>query len=299
MSDTFDAAAHAAATEQAIASPEPSAPQADNTAENPAEITEDSAPSDEPTDAAPEDARETPSRAEKRIQQLLAERNAERARREALEAFVQQQRPQQPQPQEQAPAAPPSLPPDLAQWVGEEPKPDAFPAGEFDPAYLRAVARHEARNEQAQLMAQQRVYALRQAEEARARSFFEQAAKAEEKFSDFREVVGSFGQTLPAQHANLIAEAGPEVAYAIAKDADAAARIRAARNPVAVAREIGRIEARLERARETPPPQPTAAPEPPARIARGGNSGARDPSRMSMSEYAEWSRKQAPWARSG
>lgn len=288
MSDTFDAAAHAAATEAAYPQPENGVPQADQNADTQADQTADAPATSDELSADPSDAPETPSRGEKRVQQLLAERHQLRERLAYLEGIAQ--RPQQPQADAPKQAAP-SLPPDLAQWVGDEPKPDAFAAGEFDPQYLRAIARYEARAEQAQVVVAQRAHAVQQAEAARARSFMEAAEKAVAEKPDFREVVGTLGTRLANWQANLIAEAGTEVAYAIGKDAEVEARIRSARSPLAVAREIGRIEARLERARETSTPQPTTAPDPAPRAVRGGNVGQRDPSKMSMSEYAEWSRK--------
>lgn len=291
MSDTFDAAAHAAGeatpapeTEQAasqVTTAAPEAEPADQTPEAPATSEED-APAD------PNDAPETPSRGDKRVQQLLQERHQLRERMAYLEGIAQRQT---------APAEPPKAPPlpqDVAQWVGDEPKPDAFPAGEFDPQYLRAVARFEARSEHAQFMLQQRQQAAAQNEHAKARTFFEQADKVAAERPDFREVVGTFGHSVHPQVANLIAEAGPEVAYAIAKDAEAAGRVRSAQNLAAVAREIGRIEERLARPVEKSSPQPTKAPEPPARTVRGGSVGAADPSSMPMSEYAAWSAKNMP-----
>ena len=295
MSDTFDAVAHAAGEATAAPAAEDSAPQA-ATAETQAEDTAPPASAEPDDDASQDDAAATPSRSEKRIKQLLERERELRERLAFVEGRLQRDSAPAATP---ADAATPTLPPDLAQWVGEEPKPETFPAGEFDPQYLRAIARYEARNEQAQLVQQQRAHAQRQAAEAQARAFAEQAEQAAKAKPDLREVVGGLGQRLADWQANLLAEAGIDVAYAVGKDADAEARIRAARSPLVVAREIGRIEARLERARETPIPQPTAAPEPPARAVRGGNVGSRDPSKMSMSEYAEYSRKHSPWARSG
>lgn len=295
MSDTFDAAAHAAGEATAAPAAEDSPPQAE-TAETQAEDTAPPASADTDDDASQDDAAATPSRSEKRIKQLL---EREREYRERL-AFLEGQLRRDPAPETKpAEATAPTLPQDLAQWVGEEPKPEAFPAGEFDPQYLRAIARFEARNEQAQLVQQQRAHAQREAAAAQARAFAEQAEQAAKDKPDLREVVGGLGQRLADWQANLLAEAGIEVAYAVGKDADAEARIRAARSPLVVAREIGRIEERIKRSADRPIPQPTASPEPPPRAVRGGNVGARDPSKMPMGEYAEWSRKQAPWVRSG
>lgn len=287
MSDTFDAAAHAAGEAVPAAVEQDSAQQAETAVEQ-AENTEAPATSEPTEDASLEDAHETKSRAEQRIKQLAQQGREYRERIAYLEGLNQRNTaPEQARPEQQAAR----LSPDLAQWVGEEPKPDAFPAGEFDPQYLRAIARFDARSEQAQMVTAQRQHAARQAEHARAQTFFEQADRVAAEKPDFREVVGTFGNSVHAAVANMVADAGAEVAYAIAKDAEAAARIRAARDPAAVAREIGRVEARLEAAKNAPTPQPTSAPDPAPRAVRGGNIGTMDPSKMPMDQYAAWSRK--------
>lgn len=288
MSETTSPIAEAMASMDAAVAPAPvqqptSAPQAVETAETQAEQTEAPATSEQTTDASQTDAPETPSRAEKRIQQLL---QRERDLRERL-AYLEGSNARQQAPADPAkPAAPPPLPPDVAQWVGSEPDPSAFPAGEFDPQYFRALARFEARSEQAQVFVAQRQQAARQAEQAKAQTFIEAAEKLAAEKPDFREVVGTFGQTVEAWKANTIAEAGADIAYAIAKDAESAARIRAAQNPVAVAREIGRIEARMAMATQptAPPPQPSNAPPPPPKAVRGASAAGFDWSKASPAE---------------
>ena len=272
MSEAVDPIAEAVASMEAV---QPSGdPQAVETAEPQADQTPAPPASAEELPDDPTDAPETPSRGEKRVQQLLAERHQLRERLAYLEGIAQ--RGQQPA-TEQAnqPKAPP-LPQDLAQWVGDEPKPETFPAGEFDPQYLRAIARYEARSEQAQAVVMQRVHAARANEAQRAQAFFEKAAEAEKNHADFREVVGGLGQSLAAWQANMLAEAGPEVAYAFGKDAEAAARVRAARNPTAVALEIGRAMERLAASKvpPAPTPQPSAAPPPPPKVVRGSAAPA-------------------------
>lgn len=292
MSDTFDPAAHAAATEAAAAPPaeDTRAPAAETQAPSDQQA-EAPDTSEEPTPDDPKDAPETPSRGDKRVQQLLAERHALRERLAYLEGVSQ--RGQQPEQAPQQPAQPASLPQDLAQWVGDEPKPEAFPAGEFDPQFLRAVARFEARSEQAQMLQMQRAHAARQAEQAQVRTILEQAEAAAKEKPDFREVAGGLGGRLADWQANMVALAGPEITYAIGKDADTEASVRAARSPLEVARVIGRVEARLERAKADPaPPKPTSAPEPAPRAVRGGNAGTRAPAEMPMGEYAAWRAKQ-------
>jgi hypothetical protein len=292
MSDTFDAAAHAAATETAAAPPpaESGSPAPDQNAEQSDQTAEDPDASEDTTPADPKDAPETPSRGEKRVQQLLAERHALREQLAYLQGVAQQG--QQQHPAQAEPAKPAPLSGDLAQWVGEEPKPESFPAGEFDPQYLRAIARFEARNEQASLILAQRQHAARQAQDQQARAFMEAAEKATKEKPDFREVAGGLGQRLANWQADLLAHSGAEIVYAVGKDSEAEARIRAARNPVEAAREIGRIEARLERAKDPPSPQTTQAPEPAPRAVRGGNAGTRAPTDLPMGEYAAWRAKQ-------
>lgn len=282
MSETTSGIAEAIATMDAAVTQQPnSAPQAETIAETPAESTAPPASAEQTTDAPPEDAHETPSRAEKRIQQLLTK---EREAREAAAYYkgLAEQR-QQPSSAPEA-GTPAPLHQDLAQYVGQEPQPDSFPAGEFDPQYLRAIAKYETRLEHAQQAMANRAQAFRQQQDARAKAFFEQADKVAAEKPDFREVVGTFGQSVHNTVAEMVADAGAEIAYAIAKDPDAAARIRAARTPAAVAREIGRIEARLEAQAEAkasaaaaaPPPQPSAAPPPPPRAPRGSSAAGFD-----------------------
>jgi hypothetical protein len=284
MSETTGSIATAMASMDAVETQQPnSAPQAEPIAETQAEEAPPPASGEETADAPQTDATETPSRAEKRIQQLLQRERELRERNAYLEGLAQRQAAPAESPKQQAPA---QLSPDLAQWVGEEPKPDAFPAGEFDPQFLRAIARFEARHEQAQMVLSQRQHAARQAEQARAQSFYEQADKVAVEKPDFREVVGTFGQSVQAVVANAIAEAGAEVAYAIAKDPEASARMRSARTMEQVAREIGRFEARLDAAKASPPaiPQPSNAPAPPPKAVRGASAAGFDWSKASPAE---------------
>lgn len=286
MSDTFDASAHAAG--EGAPAPETSAPQAEYAAETQAENTEAPAPSEDHSDESQEDARETPSRAEKRIQQLLAKEREAREEAAYYKGLAQRQ-----QPTDAKPAASPTLHPDLAQYVGKEPDPTAFPAGEFDPAYLDARVDFKLRQREAtQAMAQRQQAARQQATafQAKVASIVEAGAS---KYGDFAEK--ALRSDVPLNDAMLReiadSDAGADVAYFLGNNPAEARRI-ASLPANRVAREIGRIEERLARAKDAPTPQPSTAPDPAPRVVRGGNVGQRDPSRMSMSEYAEWSRKQ-------
>jgi hypothetical protein len=295
MSDTFDAAAHAAATETAAAPPpeETRAPQAEVTAPPADQNTEAPATSEEPTPDEPTDAPETPSRGDKRVQQLLAERHALREQLAYFQGAAQRgQQPDAPQAPQQA--GPQPLSTDLAQWVGAEPKPEDFPNDgyEFGESYRQAVRAYDRKLAQAEFAQMQRVQVMRQAEASKAQAFIQEAAKVEKERPDFREVAGRLGASLPNEVANMLAKAGADVVYAVGKDPDAEARIRAARDRDEVAFELGQIRERIRRPRETPSPQPTSAPEPAPRAVRGGNAGTRSPADMPMGEYAAWRAKQ-------
>lgn len=289
MSDSFDAAAHAAGEPTAVpaAPQETSAPQAAETVETQAEPTEAPATSEQDMDAPQEDAHATPSRAEKRIQQLLADRAQDRERLARLEGMLQ--RPQgNEQPAQQAPA----LPPDIAQYVGKEPDPNAFPAGEWDPGYLDARVDYKLRQREGnQELRRRHSVAQRQQSEFQSKlgSIVEAGAA---KYADFADKALNHSvpmtQTMVAEIAD--SDAGADIAYFLGNNPAEARRI-AALPANKVAREIGRIEERLTRTKDAPIPQPTKAPDPP-RSVRGSNAGQNDVSRMSMTEYAAWSAKQ-------
>jgi hypothetical protein len=83
-------------------------------------------------------------------------------------------------------------------------------------------------------------------------------------------------------------EKGPQVAYWLATNRDEASRI-ARLDPYSQAFELGKIEARIGAAPASR--RLSNAPAPVPKVGGGSNSGAKDPSSMSMSEYAEWYRK--------
>jgi hypothetical protein len=292
MSDTFDAAAHAAATEAAFARPDSGVPQADQNAETQAEPTAPPASAEQTDDVLPEDAHETKSRAEQRIRQLNAREREAREEAAYWRGIAEQQMRQQPQSAGGQPA--PQLPPDLAQYVGAQPKPDDFPAGEYDPAYQDAKVEWRFREREAKAELMRRVALQQQQKQAfqsRIGNIVEQGAAKYEDFAD-KVLADDVPLTSPIVAGLVRLRDGAEdVAYALATDRKEAQRLAALKDPIEVALEIGAIRERSKRAREAPPPQPTSAPEPPPRAARGGNVGHRDFSKMSMDEYAKVSEK--------
>lgn len=82
-------------------------------------------------------------------------------------------------------------------------------------------------------------------------------------------------------------EKGPEIAYHLSANRELAQRIKSM-TPLAAAMEIGRIEAKLSLPKSR---TETKAPPPPPTVKGSVKGPAKDPEKMSMSEYAAWRAK--------
>jgi hypothetical protein len=191
-----------------------------------------------------------------------AERDRDFWREQALKAQPQQQ-------------PPPAQAPQPSQG-DEEPDPAAYTYGETDAAYIRDLARFEARQEfhEAAQRAAQAEHATRvQAE------FEANAAKVAEQHEDFFEVVGpdysrAANLCSPDMAAAMLeSEAGPALAYHLAKNPAEARRIAALPTHTAQIRELTKLETRLTAPPPAPPPPPprsNAPPPPPTARGTGG-----------------------------
>lgn len=259
------------------------APQDDghSSAQAATEAPEASAAADEP---GADQQGKTPAWAEKRFGELTAKQRA--AEREAAYWRGQAEARNAPA-QTQQQAQPVALPPDLAQQVGAAPNPAEFPAGEFDPAYLKASVRHELRVEQAASVAQQR-QATQQRQAAEVAGRLAQIIETgQRQYTNFDDAVNSIaalrmpglGDVVRAEIADC--EKPAEVAYYLGTHPEEAAKLTQLRSPQAVARAMARIEARLDAPK--PAPVPSSAPPPP-RTLRGSASAPPDLASMSVDE---------------
>ena len=244
-----------------------------------------SATAEEPGAEQPQD--DTPAWAKKRFAELTAKMRAAERRAEMAELAARgaAQQPN-PQPAQETPAM---IPPDIAQWLGQPPNPADFTAGEFDPAYTRAAVRYDMREDQAKQAAQQRAVQQRQSQAEFGRKIATVMESALSAAPDVESVLSDPSFPMP-QH--VVAEVvdcespGQVLAY-LGRNPAEAARLAQMNRPSAVARELAKIEARLAAA--PPAPVPMSSAPPPPRTMRGGSpSATRDPSRMSMDEYAAW-----------
>lgn len=159
--------------------------------------------------------------------------------------------------------------------------------------YVRDMARYEARQEQEKFFSS--MQAQREQETAQERvqtlqhNFRTQMEQAQAEYEDFEEVALNPDVTITAPMAEVIAssEIGAKLAYHLGKNPTEALRI-ARMSPIAAARELGKIEAKLTAA------APTALSKAPAPIAPvGGKAKASEnPDNMSMEDWVKWREKQ-------
>lgn len=165
-----------------------------------------------------------------------------------------------------------------------EPKPEAF---EDYGAYVRALAKYEAK---ALVRAELEQQKAKEQEVAKAANWQQRAEAAKAEIPDFDEVMATSSAPMSQAMAEVIkgSDVGPKVAYHLAKNPEVAAKI-AQLEPLAAAREIGRIEASLTKATPEPekPKRITSAPTPPTPIG-SGRSTVGNPGSMSQADYMEW-----------
>lgn len=152
--------------------------------------------------------------------------------------------------------------------------------------------RHAVRQERAEELAQSAQFKEQEAARVREEMFKQRLAEAAEIIPDLDRVITDPTLPVTTVGARFIQESekGPQVAYWLSQNRADAARI-ASLDPLTQAYELGRIEARISSAPAAR--KVSQAPAPVPKVAGGANAGAKDPSSMSMAEYAEWYRKRA------
>lgn len=264
-------------TEQQVAQPETEAPAGS------ADTAEDA--------GADPDAPKGRGGFQKRISELTAARRETERDRDYWRDMAMRTHAQPPQ--EQKPTGPAPLPADLAARVGQPPRPEDFPAGEFDPKFIAAVARHEILSEAATEAAKQREAANRRAAQERttriSTSWQEKAAAAAASYPDFADVVMQPDVPVTEHMAEVMADldGGAHVAYYLGKNPTEARRI-ANLPPMRQATELGKIEVRLD-AQRAARAVSTAPPPPKTLNGQGGTAG--DWRTAPMEKFAEGYRR--------
>lgn len=214
--------------------------------------------------------------AQERINEAIkAQREAERERDFYREQALRQQQPQQPKQEAQGDA---------------EPDPNDYEYGATDARYIEDRAVFRARQEF------ERQHAAREAERTRQGQIATFEAKADalsEKTPDFYDVVGpDFGKvarlcTPVMSDAIMASEAGPELAYHLAKSPAEARRI-AALPPLAQAMELGKIAQKLA---SPPAPTPKTATDAPAPTPQVRGAGGRFTVAPDTSDFAAFEKQ--------
>lgn len=142
----------------------------------------------------------------------------------------------------------------------------------------------------------------RDAAQRRQASFTTREAKYAEGVEDYYEVTRDQSVPITTTMAEVIAESddGPALAYHLAKNVAVAEQI-ARLSPLAAARELGRIEARLANEREKAEAEKkrvSQAPPPPPKVEGADAKVEKDPSEMTDLEFKKWREKQITARRS-
>ena len=166
--------------------------------------------------------------------------------------------------------------------------------------YIEALTDWKTTQTVAEVIHRQRVATAQERQQAEAmelaRGWASKQESARKSIPDYDEVLGG-AETVVAPYvtdAILTSDRGPEVAYHLAKNPALADKLNKL-GPIVAAREIGRIEAALEK---SSPGTPRSVPPPPAKTTRSSATISGDPAKMSHEEYRTMRAKQgARWAR--
>jgi hypothetical protein len=262
-------------TEQVVEQPAPDAIA-------PAPVTDQAQAESSPAvNDADESSEPKPKGVQKRIDELT--RNWREAERREAALLDMLQRQQTPAKQEAAPEKPKTLP-KLEDFNYDE---AAYQVALFNHASTEAArqVREELKREEQQREQQERV-----------KSWKTRETEFKAKTPDYESVAHYAPMSDAMVQVITESDIGPEIAYFLGKNLDTAQRI-AQLDPVKAAREIGRIEAKLEKppAPTPPPPRPapvSQAPPPPPRLETSEPAIDKDPDQMSMGDWLKWRNKQ-------
>lgn len=226
----------------------------------------------------PQDGESSPKGVQKRIDKAVrAQREAERERefwkQEALKA-------------KPAPAETPKTP-----EATNEPSENDF---QTHTEYVKALTKWTAMQAVEELKASQRTEKVKMQQQTAQQEFKvrEEAFKA--ATPDFDEVMSESEDVRISDalvYEIATSDQGPALKYYLAKNSEEAERLSNLA-PLALAREVGRIESRFSTSQETKPAKTTGAPPPPNPTGKSSATSTKDPGEMTPAEYRVWRAKQ-------
>lgn len=229
---------------------------------------------------------------QKRIDELVKQREEEKAEKLRLLALVEQYQKPAPKVEEQVEDGEPQKP--SREAFADS---DAYAAALAD--YADAKADWSARRAVQDALAEEaRKTEQRQIEEGQkaAREAYQaRVTKAAEKYADYKEVAESPNVTVTIAMAQAImhSQHGPEIQYYLGKNPDEAKRISTL-NPAEQLVELGLVVGKLSApapSPEKPKPIVSSAPKPIKTLEAKSEPVQKDPSEMSMEEYAVYAKK--------
>lgn len=168
-----------------------------------------------------------------------------------------------------------------------EPQPDDF---ETYGEYVKALTEYTAEKRQTEALKAERDRLAQATHNNRIEQWKEKLTDARTRYSDFDAKMNADVTVTPAMRDVLFdSEAGADLAYWLGSNPQEAARIAALQSPLAVARELGKVEAGLKTAAVSAPKKTTSAPPPPSSV-----RGQRTPATQSIyddalaSDYGAW-----------
>ena len=178
----------------------------------------------------------------KQREQARQEAQREREQREALEARLKEL---------EAKVNPPAAQPE--DELGEEPKPEMF-NDMFE--YARALAEYTADKKLMERDKEEKARQAKAEQEAKFQAWADRVNAAKNELPDFDDMVQSSDVRVsdPVRDAIIESEHGPKILYWLAENTDFAKKL-ADMSVVSAVREIGKIEARFEKAKD-PEPKP-------------------------------------------
>lgn len=176
-----------------------------------------------------------------------------------------------------------------ASSASDEPDPDDF---ETHAAYVKALASHTYKQEQKAAQAEEQKSKLMAEQQTKLQTYAERAKAFAEQNAEFAETLEAVDDVVVSgvvQELIVSSENGPELAFELAKNRQEFERINAL-GPIAAAREIGRLEARIAKASassEETKPEPKKLTKAPAPITPVGSKGGKSEKSLSDPDLSQ------------
>jgi hypothetical protein len=159
--------------------------------------------------------------------------------------------------------------------------------------YVEAISEYSAKKAVADFKAEQNAEKAKTHQQTAAQTYQGKLKEFRAATPDFDEVLADADMDVGRAVLDEIFshEQGPALAYYLAKNLDEAERLKKL-PPVALAREVGRLESRFVTAPSKTTATVTKAPAPPNPVGKSTSTSTKDPGEMNLRDYEAWRRTQ-------